>query len=88
LHGASKLVRVRPIGQSELDTLEGKLDHIESALSHDQFEKSLSVFQSLPEEAQAEAGEVADMLKQRAQAAKAAHDLLHNAIAALGGGKK
>ena len=88
LHGASKLVRVRPIGQSELDTLEGKLDHIESALSHDQFEKSLSVFLSLPEEAQAEAGEVANMLTQRAQAAKAAHDLLHNAIAALGGGKK
>ncbi|MFM8859182.1 MAG: COG4223 family protein [Methylocystis sp.] len=88
LHGARKLVRVRPIGQAELDTLEGKLTHIETALGHESFEKAHATFMSLPQEAQSEATSFGEMLQQRSLASIAANNLLHGAITALSGVKK
>ncbi len=88
LHGARKLVRVRPIGQAELDTLEGKLTHIETALGHESFEKAHATFLSLPQEAQSEATSFGEMLQQRSAASTAANNLLHGAITALSGVKK
>lgn len=88
LHGARKLVRVRPIGQAELDTLEGKLTHIETALGHESFEKAHATFLSLPQEAQSEATSFGETLQQRSATSIAANNLLHNAITALSGVKK
>jgi len=88
LHGARKLVRVRPIGQAELDTLEGKLTYIEIALGHESFEKAHTTFLSLPQEAQSEATSFGEMLQQRSAASIAANNLLHSAITALSGIKK
>jgi hypothetical protein len=88
LHGARKLVRVRPIGQAELDTLEGKLTYIEIALGHESFEKAHTTFLSLPQEAQSEATSFGEMLQQRSAASIAANNLLHSAITTLSGIKK
>ncbi|WP_036284480.1 COG4223 family protein [Methylocystis sp. ATCC 49242] len=87
LHGASKLVKVHPTGQPHPETVDGKLDKIDAALVHGDFAAAQAAFESLPEAAQAEGKEFGEMLQQRIAAAKAADDLLHSAIAALGGQK-
>jgi hypothetical protein len=88
LHGASKLVRVRPSGETHSETPDGYLARIDSALTHDDFIAAQTAFDALPEADRAQAGEFADLLRKRASAEKAAYDLLHGAIAALGGVKK
>ncbi len=87
LEGASKLVKVRPSGQAHPESVEGKLHKIEAALSHDDFAAAAAAFESLPEAAKTEAREFGDALGRRAEAARAADDLLRGAIAALGSGK-
>jgi hypothetical protein len=84
LEGASKLVKVRPVGQAHPESLDGKLNQIEAALAHNDFAAAERVFGSLPEEARSEAKEFGETLRQRAEAAGAADELLHGAIAALG----
>lgn len=84
LQGASKLVKVRPAGEAQPETLDGKLDRIEAALAHNDFAAAVSLFDSLPEAARAEAGDFGARLRQRHEAAVAADDLLSGAIAALG----
>lgn len=89
LHGASKLVRVRPSGgETHSETPDGYLARIDSALNHDDFIAAQTAFDALPEADRAQAGEFAESLRKRASAEKAAYDLLHGAIAALGGVKK
>lgn len=88
LHGASKLVRVRPTGEAQPDTPDGYLARIDAALLHDDFGAAAAAFEALPEADRAQAGEFAELLRKRAAADKAAYDLLHGAIAALGGVRK
>jgi hypothetical protein len=83
LEGASKLVKVRPTGQAHPESLDGKLERIEAALAHNDFAAAERLFDALPDEARGEAREFGDTLHQRAEAAKAADDLLRGAIAAL-----
>ncbi|QGM97083.1 COG4223 family protein [Methylocystis parvus] len=84
LEGASKLVKVRPAGQANPESLDGKLDRIEAALGRSDFAAAERIFDSLPEEARAETKEFGETLRQCAEAAKAADELLRGAIAALG----
>jgi hypothetical protein len=88
LHGASKLVRVRPTGEKHPDTRDGHLARIDAALTHEDFAAAQAAFDALPEADRAQAGEFAELLRKRAAADKAAHDLLHGAMAALGGIRK
>lgn len=88
LHGASKLVRVRPVGQAEPQTIEGKLEKVEAALANDDLATAEAAFAALPEAMRSEAKEFGETLSQRIDAGKAAGDVLHNAIAALGSAKK
>jgi len=88
LHGASKLVRVRPTGEAQPDTPDGYLARIDAALMHDDFGAAAAAFEALPEADRAQAGEFAELLRKRAAADKAAYELLHGAIAALGGVRK
>ncbi|WP_442755471.1 hypothetical protein ACNHKD_02045 [Methylocystis sp. JAN1] len=84
LEGASKLVKVRPMGQAQPESLDGKLNRIEAALAHGDFAAAEEIFGSLPDEARSEAGDFGETLRRRAEAARAADELLHGAIAALG----
>lgn len=88
LHGASKLVHVRPAGTDHPETLDGNLAKIDAALTHDNFVAAAAAFAAMPEWARTQAGEFAQTLDKRAAIAKAAEDLLHGAIAGLGGVKK
>ena len=88
LHGASKLVHVRPAGTDHPETLDGNLAKIDAALTHDNFTAAAAAFAAMPEWARMQAGEFAQTLDKRAAIAKAAEDLLHGAIAGLGGVKK
>lgn len=84
LQGASKLVKVRPAGQAEPESLDGKLDRIEAALGRNDFATAENLFDSLPEEARSQAKDFGVSLHQRSEAAKAADELLRGAIASLG----
>ncbi len=84
LQGASKLVKVRPTGEAEPESLEGKLHRIDAALTHNDFGAAVSLYDSLPEAAREESKDFGATLRQRAEAARAADELLHGAIAALG----
>ncbi len=84
LQGASKLVKVRPTGEAEPESLDGKLHRIEMALTHNDFAAALSLYDSLPEPAREDSKDFGATLRQRVEAARAADDLLHGAIAALG----
>ncbi len=90
MQGASKLVRVRPSGQSPAtaQTLEEKVAKIEAALTHGDVYGAGAAFSALPEAAQGEAKEFGEALRARVDAGRAADGLLHGAIAALGGAKK
>ena len=88
IHGASKLVRVRPTGTEQPETLDGALAKIDAALTHDNFVAAAAAFATLPAWARSKAGEFAQTLDKRLAIARAADDLLHGAIAALGGVKK
>ena len=88
LHGASKLVRVRPTGTDQPETLDGNLAKIDAALTHDNFAAAAAAFAALPEWARSQAGEFAQALDKRLAIAKASEDLLHGAIGALGGVRK
>ena len=90
MQGASKLVRVRPSGQSPAtaQTLEEKVAKIEAALTHGDVYAAGAAFSALPEAAQGEAKEFGEALRARVDAGRAADGLLHGAIAALGGAKK
>ncbi len=88
IHGASKLVRVRPTGTEQPETLDGALAKIDAALTHDNFVAAAAAFATLPEWARSQAGAFAQMLDKRLAIARAADDLLHGAIAGLGGVKK
>lgn len=91
MKGASKLVRVRPSGQApttEAQTVEEKVAHIEAALTHGDFAQASAVFAALPEAAQNEAKDFGATLHARVDAGRAADDLLHGAIAALGATKE
>ena len=88
IHGASKLVRVRPTGSDQPETLDGNLAKIDAALTHDDFAAAAAAFAALPEWARSQAGEFGQTLDKRQAIAKASEDLLHGAIAALGGVKK
>lgn len=87
LEGASKLVKVRPVGHAHPDSLEGKMEKVEAALSHDDFAAAEAAFEALPEEARNEAKDFGDALRQRNEAVKAADEFLHAAVAALGAKK-
>ncbi|MFA6205661.1 MAG: hypothetical protein WC689_05585 [Methylocystis sp.] len=90
MKGASKLVRVRPTGQApttEALTVEEKVAHIEAALTHGDLAQASAVFAALPEAAQNEAKDFGATLRARVDAGRAADDLLHGAIAALGATK-
>ncbi|MGD9543968.1 MAG: hypothetical protein AB7F41_17175 [Methylocystis sp.] len=89
MKGASKLVRVHPSGQApsaEAKTVEEKVGQIEAALAHDDLTQANALFSALPEDAQNEAKDFGAALRARADARRAADDLLHGAIAALGAG--
>ncbi|MGJ0452406.1 MAG: COG4223 family protein [Methylocystis sp.] len=91
LKGASKLVRVRPSGQApttEAQTVEEKVAHIEAALAHGDLAQASAVFAALPEAAQNDAKDFGATLRARVDAGRAADDLLHGAIAALGATKE
>ena len=88
LHGASKLVKVRPTGQADPQTMDGKIAKIEAALAHGDFAAAETAFASLPDAAKSQAKEFGDALGRRAEAARAADGILHGAIAALGSDKK
>ncbi|MDP3067434.1 MAG: hypothetical protein Q8M72_02055 [Methylocystis sp.] len=91
MKGASKLVRVRPTGQApttEALTVEEKVAHIEAALTHGDLAQASAVFAALPEAAQNEAKDFGATLRARVDAGRAADDLLHGAIAALGATKE
>jgi hypothetical protein len=91
MKGASKLVRVRPSGQApttEALTVEEKVAHIEAALTHGDLAQASAVFAALPEAAQNEAKDFGATLRARVDAGRAADDLLHGAIAALGATKE
>ncbi|CCJ07604.1 COG4223 family protein [Methylocystis sp. SC2] len=91
MKGASKLVRVRPSGQApttEAQTVEEKVAHIEAALAHGDLAQANAVFAALPEAAQNEAKDFGATLRARVDAGRAADDLLHGAIAALGATKE
>ncbi|MGB5083221.1 MAG: hypothetical protein WBO09_01155 [Methylocystis silviterrae] len=91
MKGASKLVRVRPSGQApttEAQTVEEKVAHIEAALAHGDLAQASAVFAALPEAAQNEAKDFGATLRARVDAGRAADDLLHGAIAALGATKE
>lgn len=91
MKGASKLVRVRPSGQApttEAQTVEEKVAHIEAALAHGDLAQASVVFVALPEAAQNEAKDFGATLRARVDAGRAADDLLHGAIAALGATKE
>lgn len=84
LESASKLVKVRPTGQAHPESVAGKVQRIETALARNDFADAESLYDSLPDEAKAEAKEFGETLHQRAEAAKAADDLLRGALAAIG----
>ncbi len=84
LQGASKLVKVRPTGQAQAESLEGKIEHLEAALARNDFAGAGSIFDSLPESARTEARAFGESLRQRNEASQAADELLRGAIAALG----
>jgi hypothetical protein len=88
IHGASKLVRVRPTGAEQPETLDGNLAKIDAALTHDNFAAAAAAFAALPEWARSQGDAFAQTLDKRLAVAKAAEDLLHGAIAALGGVRK
>lgn len=91
MKGASKLVRVRPSGQApttEAQTVEEKVAHIEAALTHGDLAQASAVFSALPEAAQNEAKDFGATLRARVDAGRAADELLHGAIAALGATKE
>ncbi|MGZ9116027.1 MAG: COG4223 family protein, partial [Methylocystis sp.] len=91
MKGASKLVRVRPSGQApttEAQTVEEKVAHIEAALTHGDLAQASAVFAALPEAAQNETKDFGATLRARVDAGRAADDLLHGAIAALGATKE
>lgn len=91
MKGASKLVRVRPSGQApttEAQTVDEKVSHIETALAHGDIARAGDVFATLPEPALNEAKDFGATLRARVDAARAADDLLHGAIAALGATKE
>ncbi|MBM3652908.1 MAG: hypothetical protein FJX06_08635, partial [Alphaproteobacteria bacterium] len=85
MKGASKLVRVRPSGAptGEAQSVEEKVVHIDAALAHGDFAQASALFAALPEAAQNEAKEFGAALRARIDAARAAENLLHGAIAAL-----
>jgi hypothetical protein len=85
MKGASKLVRVRPSGAptGEAQSVEEKVVHIEAALAHGDLAQAAALFAALPEAAQNEAKDFGAALRARIDAAKAAENLLHGAIAAL-----
>ncbi|PPD46522.1 MAG: hypothetical protein CTY15_00390 [Methylocystis sp.] len=87
LEGASKLVKVRPAGHAEAESLDGKIEKVEAALSRNDIAGAEAAFESLPETARAQAREFAEALHLRIETAKAADDLLHRALAALGAKK-
>lgn len=88
LKGASKLVRVHPSGQAPAQTTDEKLAKIDADLAHGDLVAAHMVFVSLPEAAQGEAKEFGEALQARIAAARAVEDLLHGAVAGLGGAKK
>lgn len=88
IHGASKLVHVRPAGTDHPESLDGNLARIDAALTHDNFAAAAAAFAAMPEWARTQAGEFGQTLDKRAAIAKAAEDLLHGAIAGLGGVRK
>jgi hypothetical protein len=88
IHGASKLVRVRPTGTEQPETLDGNLAKIDAALAHDDYAAAAAAFAALPEWARSQAGEFAQTLDKRLAVAQASESLLHGAIAALGGVRK
>ncbi|WP_330083689.1 hypothetical protein [Methylocystis iwaonis] len=84
LESASKLVKVRPAGEAHPESVAGKVQRIETALARNDFADAESLYNSLPDEAKAEAKGFGETLHQRSEAAKAADDLLRGAIAAIG----
>ncbi len=68
--------------------MEEKVAHIEAALSHDDLAQANAIFATLPEAAQNEAKDFGATLRARIDAGRAADDLLHGAIAALGATKE
>jgi hypothetical protein len=87
LQGASKLVKVHPTGQARPESLDGKLERIEAALTRDDFAAAENAFASLPESARAEASDFGEALRRRREADKAAEELLRGAIASIGAKK-
>lgn len=85
MKGASKLVRVRPSGapSSEALSVDDKVVHIDAALAHGDLAQASALFAALPEAAQNEAKDFGAALHARIEAARAAENLLHGAIAAL-----
>ncbi|MBL1255505.1 COG4223 family protein [Methylocystis sp. Sn-Cys] len=84
LESASKLVKVRPAGEAHPESVAGKVQRIETALGRNDFADAESLYDSLPDEAKADAKGFGETLHQRSEAAKAADDLLRGAIAAIG----
>lgn len=88
LKGASKLVRVHPSGQAPAQTTDEKVAKIDADLAHGDLLAAQAAFVALSEAAQSEAKEFGEALQARVAAARAVEDLLHGAVAGLGGAKK
>jgi hypothetical protein len=78
---------VRPTGEAQPESLDGKLAQIEIALAHNDFAAAMKVFDALPETAKVEAKEFGEALHRRFEADKAADELLRGAIASIGAKK-
>ena len=84
LHGAGKLVRVRPVDEPTRTSISEHATRIGTELARGDVGAASDAFAKLPENAQAEAKDFGEALKQRREAERAASALLTGAIAGLG----
>lgn len=84
LHGAGKLVRVRPVDEPTRISISELVSRIETALARADVVAASEAFAKMPENAQAEAKDFGEALMERREAERAASTLLTAAIAGLG----
>jgi hypothetical protein len=88
LHGAEKLVRVRPVGEAHVaSAVNENLQKVESALGHGDFDAASEALAKLPEKEQAETQTFAETLNKRREAEEAVAALVSGAVAGLGHNK-
>ncbi len=85
LHDAGKLVRVRPVGESnDAANVNEAIGKVESALARGEFDVASEALAKLPEKARTEAQSFADALNRRREAEDALTSLVAAAVEGLG----